>query len=152
MRSAILLLVMLPSVCFARGADVPVHGYTKADGTYVRPYMRTAPDGTTANNYSAAGNYNPYTGAYGTKNTPLPAYGYAPYSPYAPPAASQNWAQSWIGHNAGQLLVRFGTPYKTHKQKDDGTSYEYADSTHRLEFFVNRYGMIYQMKSWGYNF
>ncbi len=31
--------------------DVHVRGYTRADGTYVRPHVRSAPDQTRANNY-----------------------------------------------------------------------------------------------------
>ena len=45
-----------------------VHGYYKKDGTYVAPYERTSPNGTTSENYSHKGNVNPYTGAPGTKN------------------------------------------------------------------------------------
>jgi hypothetical protein len=44
-----------------------VHGYTKRDGTYVAPAHATNPDGTKANNWTAKGNVNPYTGKPGTK-------------------------------------------------------------------------------------
>ena len=46
-------------------ADTFVNGYTKRDGTYVPPYIRTSPDSTNLNNYSTQGNYNPYTGLDG---------------------------------------------------------------------------------------
>lgn len=49
-------------------APVYVHGYFKANGTYVAPHYRSAPNSTTADNYSTKGNVNPYTGAPGTKN------------------------------------------------------------------------------------
>jgi hypothetical protein len=49
---------------FAR--DTYVHGYTRANGTYVQPYYRTAPNGTKLDNYSTIGNVNPYTGQAGT--------------------------------------------------------------------------------------
>jgi hypothetical protein len=48
--------------------EVYVDGYTRSDGTYVEPYMRTAPDDTTLNNWSTRGNVNPYTGEPGTKS------------------------------------------------------------------------------------
>jgi len=41
---------------------VNVKGYYRKDGTYVRPHVRTAPDGNPYNNYSFPGNYNPNTG------------------------------------------------------------------------------------------
>jgi len=46
---------------------VSVDGYFRKDGTYVTPYVRTAPDNTTSNNFSTKGNINPYTGEEGTK-------------------------------------------------------------------------------------
>jgi len=54
-----------------------VHGYTRSNGTYVAPHMRSAPDGNAHNNWSTRGNINPYTGEPGTR------------SPYAssPPSA-----------------------------------------------------------------
>jgi hypothetical protein len=33
-------------------ADVFVHGYTRADGTYVKPHYRSDPDGDFNNNWS----------------------------------------------------------------------------------------------------
>lgn len=44
-----------------------VHSYTKRSGQHVNSYHRTTRDSTQRNNYSAKGNYNPYTGKYGTK-------------------------------------------------------------------------------------
>lgn len=46
-------------------AQVAVRGYTRKDGTYVQPHMRSNPDGIRSNNYSAEGNSNPYTGSIG---------------------------------------------------------------------------------------
>lgn len=45
---------------------VKVSGYTKANGTYVAPHWRSAPDGTPWNNWSTKGNVNPFTGKLGT--------------------------------------------------------------------------------------
>lgn len=76
-----------------------VQGYTRRDGTYVAPHMRTNPDGNPFNNYSSRGNVNPYTGQMGSVNpysqplAPSPSYlpppppvyttqpSYAPYRP-----------------------------------------------------------------------
>jgi hypothetical protein len=68
--------------------DVQVQGYFRKDGTYVEPYMRSAPDSNPYNNFSTKGNINPYTGQAGTKN-PEPSYGYTnPYTnPYSPPSS-----------------------------------------------------------------
>jgi hypothetical protein len=48
-------------------ADVHVRGYYRKNGTYVRPHMRSNPDGNPWNNWSTLGNRNPYTGKPGTK-------------------------------------------------------------------------------------
>ena len=65
------LLILLSVVLVSNEAaakDVYVRGYTRKDGTYVRPHYRSAPDGTTTNNFSTKGNINPYTGKPGTKD------------------------------------------------------------------------------------
>lgn len=67
----------------ARGSDVQVNGYFKADGTFVAPHMRSAPDGDSSNNWSTQGNVNPYTGKEGTRATPPLDYGAQPGVPPA---------------------------------------------------------------------
>lgn len=52
------------------GGSVRVRGYTRKDGTWVPPHHRSAPDGRFSNNWSTAGNVNPYTGELGTLTTP----------------------------------------------------------------------------------
>ena len=53
-----------------------VRGYVRpSSGTYVAPHFRSAPDGNFYNNWSTKGNINPFTGAAGTRVTPLPNYG-----------------------------------------------------------------------------
>ncbi|RED36203.1 hypothetical protein BJ123_108138 [Rhodopseudomonas thermotolerans] len=44
-----------------------VDGHFRSDGTYVRPHSATNPNDTQRDNYSSRGNYNPNTGAYGTR-------------------------------------------------------------------------------------
>lgn len=44
------------------GGNVDVKGYYRKDGTYVKPYSRSAPDSNPYNNYGFPGNYNPNTG------------------------------------------------------------------------------------------
>lgn len=46
---------------------VPVSGYYRSNGTYVKPYIRTARNSTTLDNFSIAPNYNPYTGHTGSR-------------------------------------------------------------------------------------
>lgn len=45
---------------------VQVDGYYKSNGTYVEPYVRTAPNSTIRDNFSTSPNLNPYTGKIGT--------------------------------------------------------------------------------------
>jgi hypothetical protein len=56
------------TACCSRSAsDVHVHGYTKKDGTVVKPYTRTHENSTQRDNFSTKGNVNPHTGKVGTK-------------------------------------------------------------------------------------
>ena len=48
--------------------SVRVRSYTTRNGTYVNSYRRTAPNRVRYDNYSAKGNYNPYSGKSGTVN------------------------------------------------------------------------------------
>lgn len=64
-------------------AAVYVNGYTKKNGTYVKPHYRSDPDGIKSNNYSYPGNTNPYTGK--TSGGTVGSYGGSSYSPsYTP--------------------------------------------------------------------
>lgn len=63
MGLAIALSLAFP---LASMAQVHVNGYTKKDGTYVVPHMRSSPNQTKLDNYSTRGNVNPYTGNQGT--------------------------------------------------------------------------------------
>lgn len=45
----IIALLLISTKCFAY--DVSVHGYTRANGTYVEPYHRSSPDSNPYNNY-----------------------------------------------------------------------------------------------------
>ena len=60
MKKSILLFALLFFVAsfaqevFAR--DVSVRGYTRKDGTYVRPHIRSSPDSSRANNYGPSRN------------------------------------------------------------------------------------------------
>jgi hypothetical protein len=67
------VVVMVVTASGIALAQVRVRGYTKKDGTYVAPYMRSSPDHTTSNNWNTKGNVNPYTGELGTKTPPVVA-------------------------------------------------------------------------------
>ena len=65
----LLVALTLASGLFVTDAlakDVYVHGYTRKDGTYVAPYVRSSPNSTKADNYgpkqggSTYGGYSPY--------------------------------------------------------------------------------------------
>ena len=62
------LFIILSCFCLTTFADVYVHGYTRRDGTYVQPHMRSDPDHNVYDNWSTKGNVNPYTGQEGTRN------------------------------------------------------------------------------------
>jgi hypothetical protein len=44
-----------------------VQNYTTNSGTYVQPHYQTNPNSTMSDNYGTMGNFNPYTGSYGTR-------------------------------------------------------------------------------------
>jgi hypothetical protein len=82
-----ILAVVLSLVAIGASAQVHVNGYTRANGTYVAPHQRTAPDATLQNNYSTKGNVNPYTGKEGTVSPePAPNYFQASPQPVQQPA------------------------------------------------------------------
>ena len=63
-----LLAVMLQMTLYAQRTNkkhVHVNGYTRSDGTYIKPHYRTAPNSTNRDNFSTSGNTNPYTGQSG---------------------------------------------------------------------------------------
>jgi hypothetical protein len=45
-----------------------VSPHTRSDGTYVGGHYQTNPNNTQLDNYGTRGNYNPYTGQYGTRS------------------------------------------------------------------------------------
>lgn len=60
-----LFVILLALLSFKSLADQQVNGYTRQDGTYVAPYMRSNPNSFRFDNFSSQGNYNPYTGQRG---------------------------------------------------------------------------------------
>lgn len=73
MKKVVLVLLLVVGLLISTlqvEADVSVKGYYKKDGTYVRPHIRSGPDGVFENNWSTKGNINPYTGEEGTKTSP----------------------------------------------------------------------------------
>lgn len=63
------LLFIVCALYFAQAAkaDTYVNGYYRRNGTYVAPHYRSDANGTKRDNWSTAGNVNPYTGRAGTK-------------------------------------------------------------------------------------
>ena len=62
--AAAILGALCAGPAFAK--DVSVSGYTRRDGTYVAPYLRSAPDGDSSNNYGPSRSSGPTFGAYRT--------------------------------------------------------------------------------------
>lgn len=83
-----MIFLLLASTLFA--GDVAVKGYTRKDGTYVKGHMRSSRDGSVSNNWSTAGNINPYTLKVGTKHN---SSGWAPPTNFRgiPPSAGVHY-------------------------------------------------------------
>ncbi|NGP90056.1 hypothetical protein [Fodinibius halophilus] len=70
--SILLFIFLLPSFCFSQyvgtGSNTNttyVNGYFRSDGTYVQGHYRTSRNSYNLDNFSAKGNFNPYTGEFG---------------------------------------------------------------------------------------
>lgn len=70
---AIIMALGLAAALFstesANAQDVRVRGYTRSDGTYVAPHVRSAPDSSRANNYGPSRSSPGYRGLYTAPNT-----------------------------------------------------------------------------------
>ena len=51
----LLITVALVALAVVVSADVYVNGYTRSNGTYVSPHVRSSPDSSPYNNYSYNG-------------------------------------------------------------------------------------------------
>tara|TARA_B110000459_G_C16154924_1_gene292520 strand:+ start:44 stop:367 length:324 start_codon:yes stop_codon:yes gene_type:complete len=72
---------------------VYVDGYYKTNGTYVQPYVRTAPNNTINDNFSTYPNVNPYNGNVGTIE---PEYNYNNSSSTSwPNSNTTNYNDTW---------------------------------------------------------
>jgi hypothetical protein len=60
-----LIAGLLLASSLGASAEQWVNGYTRQNGTYVAPYVRSNPNSTRSDNYSTRGNTNPYTGQRG---------------------------------------------------------------------------------------
>lgn len=70
-KSLIFTCLLLSFTFIPAFADTHVNGYTRRDGTYVQPHMRSDRDGSFSNNWSSQGNVNPYTNERGYKQEPI---------------------------------------------------------------------------------
>jgi hypothetical protein len=68
---ALIAAVLTAATFSAADAASRVRGYTRNNGTYVAPHMRSSPDRSYNNNWTTRPNVNPYTGQRGTRS-PLP--------------------------------------------------------------------------------
>lgn len=125
----ILAIVLAFMVVLASGLDakdVQVRGYTRKDGTYVRPHVRTSPNKTRNDNYSTRGNVNPYTGKAGTKPRDNESIAYDPakklaYESTTVPAVKEapkarGWGGMKSGLHEGELKEQLGSPLEVEKQ------------------------------------
>ena len=66
MRKLLIVLALVSTPALAQ-QTVYVRGHTTAQGTYVPPSTRTAPNSTQTDNWSTKGNVNPNNGRAGTR-------------------------------------------------------------------------------------
>ena len=66
-KFAVAILALLALAPIPASADESVRGYTRKDGTYVEPHMRSNPNRSYNDNWSTNPNVNPYTGERGTR-------------------------------------------------------------------------------------
>lgn len=64
--------ILLAAFAAQTMAQTYVSPHIRSDGTYVQGHVRSAPNGTTSDNFSTRGNVNPYTGQAGTVHNPNP--------------------------------------------------------------------------------
>lgn len=62
-----ILTILLLAISTISYADSYTNSYYRNDGTYVDGYYRSNSNSSNHDNYSTQGNYNPYTGSYGTR-------------------------------------------------------------------------------------
>jgi hypothetical protein len=74
LRRVVLFAALVLGLTVPAVAQVRVDGYTKKDGTYVAPHMRSAPDSGFNNNWSTSPNVNPFTGQQGTRAPRIDPY------------------------------------------------------------------------------
>jgi len=82
MRATLLVAVGILAASVAL-ADQYVDGYTRKDGTYVKPHWRNDADSSFGNNWSTKGNVSPGTGEKGTRTTLPPKVPYKSYRDYS---------------------------------------------------------------------
>ncbi len=63
-----LFVAILASLVMTSWAQVYVKPHVKRDGTFVQGHYRSGPNQSNADNYGTRGNYNPYTGKFGTRD------------------------------------------------------------------------------------
>lgn len=90
-----------------------VEGYTKSNGTYVEGYHRTEANSYNLDNFSAKGNYNSYTGEYGTVEYDSP---YNSYNSSSTSVSTSSFYESDFSSD-----VSFDTDYSSSYD----TSYDY---------------------------
>jgi len=106
MKKLFLALLATVLVAPAVSAQVRVRGYTRNDGTYVAPHYRSAPNGTTLDNYSTRGNVNPYTGAVGTRNPYGSTYSQPSSNPYG-----SSYSNPYSAPRANPYSSPYSNPY-----------------------------------------
>jgi uncharacterized protein YgiM (DUF1202 family) len=143
-----LLLIFSASVELADAQrTVRVRGHYRKDGTYVPPHYRTAPNGTTLDNWSTRGNVNPYTGEVGTRDpgaTP-PARWSTPASP--PRLLSSGRPGTFYLHGRMNLRSGPGTEFPILRTLPRGARLQLGEEASGWAWVEGEGGYIYRASS-----
>jgi|LSQX01.1.fsa_nt_gb hypothetical protein len=122
MKKLFLVSVVLFIVSVSLSSQTRVNGYFKSNGTYVQPHVRSSRNSTNHDNWSTAGNTNPYTGNIGTVA-----------KDYSNRASNYGSGQTiYTGPKGGQYYNNnSGTKTYVPKTSSYGSTYNYKTSTRR---------------------
>lgn len=107
-----------------------VQGYTKSNGTYVNSYYRTKANSYNLDNFSAKGNYNPYTGSTGTKTYKSAYNNYnssssSSSSIFGSSSKSSSSSSSLFDYSAPKIESTYTLPKTTSYKSTYSFSYDY---------------------------
>ena len=140
MKTLIIILTFL--IALTSNGQVHVKGYTKSNGTYVAPHVRSSPNSTPTDNYSYPGNTNPYTGktATGNVDTYLKNYNTTTISP----SSTDVWVDGYYKTDGTYVTGHWrsapnGDPYDNFSFPGNTNPYTGKTATGNPDTYLNNY-------------